>query len=607
MGWHSRPEEKRPVSRSLRLGMPAILMASLLISSANTTAHAGRTASSTSVQCKHRNPASGTVTVADNGFTTNLNPYSPVGSIAAYPLMFDDLFRFDGKSRLFPMMAASIPTLKNGGIRDGGKTIIIRIKKGLRWSNGAEITSADVKFGWQVAVDPASGPACGGTCDVVVRIDVPDRYTVVLHLKRVFPPLLSPAINLVGYMWNVWPPRWPGAWNGDPHAAAVKLAQDPSFTFNGPGYPTNGPYQVVRDSAAGVVFRPMPYYDGMTCGGYLRQIVYRGYPSAAAQVAAAASGGMDVGVDYFPPDLPDLLLHTGAYKVYVQPTFAFEHLEFNLDQTYGGQLNPLFDVRVRQALALALDKRAVIEHALSVPARIATGILAWSPWVKTRTLQQPYADPEITGQWDPITRRFDPNTGRGRALADARKLLSETPWKHGFSLDFYTSTKPGRATVMADIAAQWAKIGVKVHQFVISGEALLTDWAHGGALVHGAFQVALFGEVGGPDPDGLALLMQSKYIDRTAQNHNPSNGNFAGIRDRTIDRAFDQAVHTVSRSLRRTNFGIVQRRLNEQAYWIPIYYVPDISTADRRVFGFQPNSAATIGTWNVYAWKVRGS
>jgi peptide/nickel transport system substrate-binding protein len=608
MGQHSRPEEKWTVSRTLRLGVPAILTASLLISSANATAHTGRTASSTPVRCKHRNPASGTITVADNFFDPNLSPYSPTGSPSTFPLLFDDLFRFDGKSRLFPMMAAAVPTLKDGGIRDGGKTIIIHVKKGLRWSNGSEITSADVKFGWQVATDPASGPYCGGACDVVVRIDVPDRYTVVLHLKRVFPPLLSPSINLVGYMWNVWPTRWPGAWSGDPHAAAVKLAQDPSFTFNGPGYPTNGPYQVVRDGAAGVVFRPMPYYDDMSCGGYLRQIVYRGYPSAAAQVAAAASGGMDVGVGYFPSDLPDLLLHTGAYKVYVQPTFSFEHLVFNLDQTYSGQLNPLFDVRVRQALALALDKRVVIEHALSVPAHTASQILAWSPWVNTRALQQPYADPEITGQWDPIARRFDPNTGTGRALADARKLLAETRWKHGLSLDFYTSNKPGRTTVMADVAAQWARIGVKVHQFVISGEALLTDWAHGGALVHGAFQVALFGEVGGPDPDGLALLMETRHVDRDSSVHSPSaNVNFAGIRDRTIDRAFEQAIHTVSRSLRRTNFWIIQRRLNEQAYWIPIYYVPDISTADRRVLGFQPNSAAAISTWNVYAWKVRGS
>lgn len=67
----------------------------------------------------------------------------------------------------------------------------------------------------------------------------------------------------------------------------------------------------------------------------------------------------------------------------------------------------------------------------------------------------------------------------------------------------------------------------------------------------------------------------------------------------------ERAIHTVNRSVRRTNFWTVQRRLNQQAYWIPVYYQPDISTADRRVTGFQPNSALGLSTGNVYAWKVR--
>ena len=45
--------------------------------------------------------------------------------------------------------------LKDGGIKDGGKTIIIRLKRGLRWSKGSEITSADVRFGWRVDMDDA--------------------------------------------------------------------------------------------------------------------------------------------------------------------------------------------------------------------------------------------------------------------------------------------------------------------------------------------------------------------------------------------------------------------------------------------------------------------
>jgi peptide/nickel transport system substrate-binding protein len=560
------------------------------------------------VRCKHRNPASGTITIADNNFGTTLNPYSATTPFASFPLLFDDLFRYDGKSRLFPMMATAIPTIKNRGIRDGGKTIIIHLKAGLRWSNGAEITSTDIKFGWQVAMDPITGPACSGTCDVVIRIQTPDRYTVTLHLKQVFPSLLSPG-GSGGNMWIIWPQRWPGVWSGDPHAAAVKLAQDPSYTFDGPGYPTNGPYQVIRDSATtGAVLRPMPYYDDMSCGGYLGKVVYRGYPSPAAQVAAAASGAIDVGLSYFATDLPDLLLHTGPYRAYVQPTFGFEHLVFNLDRTYGGNPNPLSDSRVRQALALALDKRSVIEHALSIPASIAAHVLAWSPWVNTHTLRQPYADPEITGQWDPLAHRYDSNTRKGQALGDARKLLSETRWKHGFTVDFYTLPKGGRPTVMADIAAQWAKIGVKAHQFTLPGGTLFADWDHGGPLVHGAFQVALFAEFGGPDPDSLSLLMESRYVDRDASVHSATaNQNYAGIRDRAIDSAFDQAVHTINPSVRRTDFWIIQRQLNQQAYWIPLYYQPSISTADRRLVGYQPPPIKFNEMWNVNAWKVRGS
>ena len=159
---------------------------------------------------------------------------------------------------------------------------------------------------------------------------------------------------------------------------------------------------------------------------------------------------------------------------------------------------------------------------------------------------------------------------------------------------------------MADTAIQWVKLGVRVHPFVTSGQALLSPWDHGGVVRHGAFQVALFAWLGGPDPDGLAHEMESKYVDRDKTIHNANtNLNTGGIRDRTIDRAFERAIHTVNRSVRRTNFWTVQCRLNQQAYWIPVYYQPDISTADRRVTGFQPNSALGLSTGNVYAWKVR--
>jgi peptide/nickel transport system substrate-binding protein len=584
---------------------------------ARASAHPARKVAVAPVRCKQRNRASGSLTVADNFYTASLSPFRLTTLLEPNYMLFDDLFRWDSRGHLFPMMATQIPSTRNGNIRDGGKTIVIRLKQGLRWSNGTEITSADVKFGWQVGMDAASGPQCAGTCDAIVRIDTPDRYTMILHLKSVDPPLLSPSTFVGGNMPPVWPARWPPYWSGDPHAAAVSLAQDPNFTFIGSRFPTDGPYQAVSQQGTQTVLRPMKYYDDMTCGGYLRSITYTGYnngqtDSSASQIAAALSGEADVGLDYFIADIANLLRDRAAFHVHIEPTFSFEHLELNLDSAYHGQRNPLSDVRVRLALALALNKRALIERAFSADAKAANHIIAWTPWVNTSQLQQPFVDRTITGQWDPLANggkgAYVAQTGTGSALTDARKLLAETPWKHGFPLDFYTTQKPERLVVMPAIAAQWAKLGVRVNQYSVSGPQLFNSWQQGGLLAHGAFQVALFTDLGGANPDGLASSMQSRYIDRRSTDHNPNlDQNYAGIRDKIIDRGFDQAIHTFDPVARRAGFRAVQREMNQKAYWITLYYIPTISTTDSRISGFVPSAFFSSETWNAYDWKAKGS
>jgi len=567
------------------------------------------------IRCLHRNQPSGSLTVSDNFYTPSLNQFQGAVSAETYPFLFDDLFRYDSRAHLFPMMATRLPTLRNGGIKAGGKTIVIQLKRGLRWSDGSEITSADIKFGWQVGMDPGSGQYCAGSCDVINAIDTPDRYTATLHLSRLDPALLSPSILIGGSMAPLWPHRWAPYWNGNPHAAAVDLAQDPTFTFIGPRFPTDGPYQATSQSGTRTVLRPMRYYDDMSCGAYLKSLLYTTYnvgqsASSAGQIAAALGGEVDVGLDYFANDIANLARHTRAFHVYVEPTFSFEHMVFNLDSTYNGARNPLASEKVRQALALALDKRSVIKQGLSLSQKTANLIIAWTPWVITPRLRQPYADPKITGQWDPLADHgkgaFTSQTGVGSALADARKLLARTPWKRGFTLDFYTVQRQSRLAIMALVASQWRKIGVSVKEHSLPIGQLLTSWEQGGLLAHGAYQVALFAEVGGPNPDPLALLMESRYIDRDKQVHNASlNQNYAGIRDKVIDGGFDRAISTYDHVTRRRGFRAVQRELNQQAYWVPLYYVPTISTSNGHVAGFQPPPTASSETWNVYAWKRR--
>ena len=464
-----------------------------------------------------------------------------------------------------------------------------------------------MKFGWEVGMDPATGPFCAGFCDSVKSIATPDRYTAVVHLKR-----LPPEVVVSGNSWQPWPVRWPHAWNGDPHAAALKLAQDPSFNFLSPAYPTNGPYQVARVvSDHEVDLRPMPYYDDMTCGAYIKTIRDLGFANDfsgfLAMQAAAGSGHLDIGVDYQPEQLGALERVHKVYRLHSPPSFTFEHLEFNLDSTYNDARNPLANVDVRLALALAVSKPRILRDAFGATTQAAARLVAWTPWVNSPRLRQPYADPKVTGQWDPLAKRYVSDTGRGQALADARTLLSRTAWKHGFTLSFERSGRPYRATIARDLAKAWGRLGVKVNDHEASGRTeLFGTWEQGGILIHGAFQVTSFVFVGGSDPDPMKTELESRFVARDHPSRaSVADQNYAGIRDRVIDSEFERGENSISGVVRTQAFHRVQERLNQRAYWVPLFYVPDITTSSRRIEGFHTSPVLSSDAAYAYQWKVK--
>jgi ABC-type transport system substrate-binding protein len=199
------------------------------------------------------------------------------------------------------------------------------------------------------------------------------------------------------------------------------------------------------------------------------------------------------------------------------------------------------------------------------------------------------------------------DTGTGQALADARKLLAETPWKRGFSLDFYTTpNNPIRQVEEEAIASDWARIGVRVIPHFVPVAILGNSYAQGGILAHGYFQVVMWAS-GTDNPDDWAYVLESKYRSRGPGSDlaNPASQNYYGIQDRVIDRSFDAAVRTFNRTVRDRSFMEVQRELNRQAYWIMLWPHPDVWTDDRRVRELSDLPSQGV-FWNSYAWRLKG-
>ncbi len=554
----------------------------------------------TPTKCAKRVKASGTVKYSDWQFPNTLNPYQASASVDAevYDAMIRPLVAYNAKSHLYADLAAVVPTIKNKGIQNGGRTVVIHLRPGSRWSNGTEITSRDIKFGWNIDMNPVTGPLCKGTCDVIQRIDTPTKYEAVLHLKQVFSAAVPVALP------DVWPHVWPGVWS-TPAEAAQKLAQDQSFNFEGAKYPTDGPYQVAgfyqNDH---VVLHPMKYYSVLSCGAAVQNLIFAFYASKPTMLAAAASDATDITTNYTPADLNQLhASHT--FKTYSIPSYNYEHLEFNVDPTFNGAPNPLHNTKVRQAVDLAIDKLGLIQSSLGINAKAANGIVAWTPWINTSSMVIPFADRAIKGQWDPIVKKYV-IPGRGRAITDARKLLAQTPWKKGFSVVFTTTSgNPVRDQEESVTAAGLLKVGIKVVPTFVPASKFFADYPTGGTNHTGAFQITMFQSTLTPDFVDIKYRLQSQYIDREQKIKSAVNYNYSGIHDRIFNHDLTAASLTYNKKLRTRYYDAVQVELNHQAYWDPFYFVPFISTVDSRVKNYNPG--ATNFTWNMYQWRAAGN
>ncbi|GAC1421972.1 MAG: hypothetical protein NVSMB64_30570 [Candidatus Velthaea sp.] len=82
-----------------------------------------------------------------------------------------------------PELITEIPSQKNGGISKDGKTITWHIRHGVTWSDGAPFDADDVVFTTKQVNNPANNVVSRDGWDQIVKVDEPDKYTVVYHIK----------------------------------------------------------------------------------------------------------------------------------------------------------------------------------------------------------------------------------------------------------------------------------------------------------------------------------------------------------------------------------------------------------------------------------------
>ncbi len=403
-----------------------------------------------------------------------------------------------------------------------GKTYTFKIRRGVKFHDGSELTSRDVKASYDKIVFPAPGVGSTrkGQYADVAAVDAPDATTVVFRLKEPSGSFISSLLSPYNFIYKA------DILAKDPHWYEKNIMGTGPFTF------------VEHVKGSHVVGKKNPnYWDkGKPYLDSFRAIFVR---DSAAQVAAIRGERAHAQFRGFSPAERDSIVNTLGNKVTVQesPWDCILLVAINHEK------KPFDDKRVRRALTLALDRHTG-SKALSKIAIVKAVAGVQVPGT-------PFATPpeelhKLAGYWTDIEK----------SRAEARKLLKEAGVPDGFQFTFKNRGIPMPYEPLGVwMIDQWRRVGLNVKQEVIEAAAYF------GVIRKGDFEAAMdfqCGYIVEPDLDMYKFLSSDR---------NPAN--YGRYKDPVLDKLYDQQSRETDVAKRKALVRQFEKRLlDEEAHYL---------------------------------------
>jgi peptide/nickel transport system substrate-binding protein len=423
------------------------------------------------------------------------------------------------------------------------KSATFTLRKGIKFHNGEPVTPQDVKFSYE--------NYRGAKSDVfkkrTERVEIVDDRTIRFVFKEPFLDfaILFGTANVAGAGWVV-----PEKYYKQVGADAFK--QKPIGA---------GPYRLVRHEPG--VRIEMEAFDGYYRPVHVKQLVMVSVPEAATRVAMLERGEADI--IYFVPG--ELINKVGTHPgVMLAPVLSGSWwLEF---PGFQDPKNPFRDKRVREAVSLAIDRRA-INQAESGGLGKPTG-----NWINN--------DVQYAIEWP----EFERNVER------AKQLMREAGFPNGFSVDWVTPVPPFYSRGER-VIAQLRDIGIRAR--------LQT-------MERGIFLQRLQG--GLKDWPGIQIIFQAARISGSWSFWYEAFFKCGGFssRDRIcvtdLDGKFDQYERSINPAERKKLAEEIQRRVLENHYLVPVFRHAFINGIGPRVAAQKWQDVfPTITTGYAYPWE----
>lgn len=496
----------------------------------------------------------GTVVVAVTGDPGGLNPaITTQGGVTTIGgSIFNGLVAADFDLNPVPDLATSWE------ITDGGRVYTFRLAENAVFHDGKPVTSADVKFTFEEMLLKFHSRTRAALGDNLKNISTPDAHTVRFEFQKPYAAFLqlidvTNAPVLPKHLYE----------NTDPLTNPFNIKPVGSGAFEFEEWAKGDHITLIKNENYFKTGKP-----------YLDKIVYKVMPNASTAAIAFENGEADF---FFTPAPLDIERLQKMPNVVVtdkgrEALAGVETVVLNLNR------QPLSDVKVRQALAYAIDKKYIVDKAVFGRATIATGPISQN----------------LKWAYNPNVVKYE------RDIAQAAKLLDEAGYK--------PDAEDVRFRLKAVFAPQYAKIfEIMRDQLKETGIILELNQVEFGTMVDMIyikkdFDVGITSFENGPDPDiGVKRTLVSDNIGAIPF----SNG--AGYKNARVDELFDLAAAETDRDKRAVYYYEIQEIVARDLPYLWLYSGQGESAYKDQLQGVFEWNAKSTTYFAQDAWWQNGS
>lgn len=441
-------------------------------------------------------------------------------------------------------------------IRDEGKRIFIRLKPGIMWTDGRELTADDVRFTYELMIDPATPTAYAQDYLAVKEFRVVDRYSFEVTYDQPF------ARSLVTWALPVLPRHV----LEDEDLLTTRYSREPVGA---------GAYRLHRwDAGRQVILRANEdYFQGRP---NIDEIVYRVVPDLATMFLELKSGNLDM-MSLTPQQ--HLFQTTDEFwqknfNKFSYLTTGYTYLGYNLK-------HPFFSsVRVRQAMAMAVDKEEIIKGVLLGEGVPTIGPYVPGTWVYNDGIEDYPYDPELALE---ILREEGWEMNRNSVLE-----------KDGVPFEFTILTNQGndlRVRIATILQYRLSQVGIKVRIRTVEWATFIREF-----IDKGRFDAVLLAWSSAQDPDIYNVWHSSQARE---------NGlNFVYYKNERVDELLEKGRRNFDREVRRKAYFELQEILHHDQPYMFLFTANALPIVQGRFMGIEPAPAGIMH--NFYQWWVPG-